>query len=50
MKQNKDIPQQLEEVGSKTLQLLEKRYLENEPKAIKLLEAFSNWLDKKLQA
>jgi len=50
MNKDKDISEQLEEVGSKTLQLLEKKYIENEPKAIKLLEAFSNWLDKKLQA
>jgi len=48
MNDEPDLSEKLEQVGSKSLKLIEKKYQNIEPKALKLIEAFSNWLDKKL--
>ena len=40
----------LEEIGSKSLKLGSKLATKHEPNAMKLLDAFSKWLDKKLMA
>ena len=49
MSSEKSIDEQLEEVGGKLVKYTEKIIKDGTPKAEKLLTAFSNWLDKKLE-
>ena len=41
--------QKLEDIGSKTERLISKKAREYEPKILKLMDAFSSWLDTKLK-
>ncbi len=47
--QDEDIVDKLEEIGSKSIKLIEQIFTNNSPKINKLLSAFGNWLDSKLE-
>ena len=48
MSKEDELVEKLEAIGSKTVKVIEKTYIKNEPKLFKLLDAFEKWLDKKL--
>ncbi len=48
MNKESELVDKLEAIGSKSIKVLEKTYIDNEPKMMKLLVAFEKWLDKKL--
>jgi len=48
MRTDHDVALEIEQLGSKVLQLLAKKAEKKKPAAVKLLTAFGKWLDKKL--
>ncbi len=48
MNKEDELIDKLEAIGSKSIKVLEKTYIDNEPKLMKLLTAFEKWLDKKI--
>ena len=49
-RKEKDLIDQLESIGSKTVKLLEKTYESKKPNMLNLLNSVENWLNKKLNS